>query len=184
MELQELIHEAKKGSRAAEGALFKNLSKRYLCFCMRYVENADDARERMSDGFFKFFRSLHRFNYESDEEVHSYISTIMTNVCLSFLRKKKVLNIVSEPLETDSVLDEDALDKISTEEIHTMIRKLPEGARTIFNLSVLEGYMHEEIAGIMQITPGGSRAQLTRARQLLQSTLSFLKKDNENKETR
>ncbi|MEO6668275.1 MAG: sigma-70 family RNA polymerase sigma factor [Ferruginibacter sp.] len=184
MELQALIYEAKKGSKAAEEGLYNRLSKKYFRLCMRYVQNEHDAEERMSDGFYKFFRCLPRFNYESDEELYSFISRIMMNECITQLRKKRLFNIVAAPLETDAVLDEDMLDRISETEIHAAIRKLPAGARTVFNLNVLEGCRHEEIARLLGITSSASRAQLTRAKHLLQRSLSFLKKNDGNQESR
>ncbi|MEO8769972.1 MAG: sigma-70 family RNA polymerase sigma factor [Ferruginibacter sp.] len=180
MELQELIYEAKKGSQAAEKALFYQLSDKFLSLCMRYVKHEADAEERMSEGFYKFFRSLKSFKYESDGALYKFITSIMVNECITQLRKKRVFNIVAEPMETDAMLEEDVLDKISEAEIHALIRKLPVGARTVFNLNVLEGCRHEEIGRLLGITASASRAQLTRARALLQQSLSILKKDDEN----
>jgi RNA polymerase sigma factor (sigma-70 family) len=179
MELQELVNEAKKGSRGAQEALFHRLADRCLSLCIRYVKNEPDAQERRSDGFYKFFRSLPNFHYESDEALYRYINTIMVNECISQLRKKRVFHIVAEPLDSDAVLDEDILDRLSAAEIHALISKLPVGARTIFNLNVMDGCRHEEIARMLGITASASRAQLTRARCLLQLSISHLKKADE-----
>lgn len=184
MELQELISEAKKGCKAAQEALFSRLSDNFLSLCNRYVKNEADAEERMLDGFYKFFRALPQFRYESDAAVYACLTRIMVNECIMQLRKKRVFNIVAEPLEKDAILNEDLLDKIAAAEIHALIRKLPVGARTIFNLHAIEGCRHDEIARLLGITAGTSRAQLARARALLQQSISFLKKDYENKESK
>ena len=184
MELQELIYEAKKGSKAAEEALFNHLADTFLCLCIRYVKNEHDAEERMLDGFYKFFRSLPDFNFESDGALYACLTRIMVNECIMQLRKKRVFHIVAEPLETDATLDEDLLEKISVAEIHAMISKLPLGARTIFNLYAIEGCRHSQIAHMLGITASASRAQLTRARALLQQSLSFLKKDHEKQRSK
>jgi RNA polymerase sigma-70 factor, ECF subfamily len=184
MGLQKLINEAKKGSSGAEEALYHRLSDKCLALCIRYVKNEPDAQERMSDGFYKFFRSLKHFQYESDEALYRYINTIMVNECISQLRKKRVFNIVAEPLDTDAVFDEDILGRMSAAEIHALIGKLPVGARTVFNLNVIDGCKHEEIGWLLGITASASRAQLTRARCLLQQSISHLKKEDENQRSK
>lgn len=180
MQLKELIQEAKKGSRAAEKALFDHFESKYLLLCIRYVKNEHDAQERLLDGFYKFFRSLPGFQYQSDAALYACLTRIMVNECVMQLRKKRVFDIVAEPLETDIIVNEDHLDKIAAAEIHAMITKLPAGPRTVFNLYAIEGYRHDEIGQIMGITASTSRAHLTKARAMLQRSLSFLKGDYEN----
>lgn len=179
MTLKELIDEAKKGSIAAEQALFNRLSGNFFLLCLRFVKNTQDAEELLLDGFQKFFGTLKDYSYKSDAGVMSWLNNIMVNGCISFLRNKRIFNIVAEPFETDAILDEDRLDKLSVEEIHAMIRQLPTGARTIFNLYAVEGYKHEEIAEALGITVSTSKSQLARARFLLQKTIKVITGEDE-----
>ncbi len=180
MNLELLIYDARHGNSSAQKALFDKLYNRSLLLCIRYIKNAHDAEERMMDGFYKFFRSLPTFKYESDDAFYAFINRIMVNECIMQLEKTRVFNIISEPSETDAILEDDSLEKISTEEIHEMVRKLPAGARTIFNLNVIDGWSHEEIAKILKITASTSRTQVLRAKVILQK--SILIKDRYGKQ--
>lgn len=184
MTLEQLVHNAKQGDKAAEKALFIRLSDNFLLMCQRYVKNEADAEERMLDGFYKFFRALPKFRYESDAALYACLGRIMLNECIMQLRKKKVFHIVAEPLETDAMLEEDQLDRLTAGEIHAMISKLPDGARTIFNLNAVEGYSHGEIGGMLGISAGTSRSQFARARVLLQQSLSSLNNDYEKRSSK
>lgn len=184
MTLEQLVYEAKKGNKAAEEALFCRLCDNFLLMCIRYVKNEADAEERMLDGFYKFFRALPTFRYESDAALYAFLGRIMVNECIMQLRKKRLFNIVAEPLETDAMLEEDLLDRLSTGEIHETISKLPVGARTIFNLYAVEGYTHDEIASLLGISVSTSKSQVARARVLLQQSLSFLKKGHEKRSSK
>ncbi len=87
------------------------------------------------------------------------------------LRKKNVFTIVTESAAEDIMLEEDALDNLSTKEIFDLIIQLPVGYRTVFNLYVVEGMDHKEIAALMGIAEGTSKSQLSKAKALLQKKL-------------
>ncbi len=171
MNLPELIKEAKKGSMAAQQCLFDQLYGRMLMVCRRYVKSPEDAEERLLDGFYKFFKNLHSFNYQGDAALYSWLKRIMVNECLMQLRKKNSFNIVSESAANDCTLEEDALDKLSAAEIFNLLIQLPLGYRTVFNLYVVEGMDHKEIAGLLGISEGTSKSQLSKAKSLLQKML-------------
>ncbi len=178
MTIPELIKEAKDGSIAAQQLLFDQLSPKLLILCRRYVKNAEDAEERMLDGFYKFFTNLQRFNYQNDSALLSWLKRIMINECLMQLRKKNVFNIVAESLANELSLDEDILDQLSADEIFGLIIQLPVGYRTVFNLYVIEGFDHKEIAAMLNISEGTSKSQLSKSRSLLQKML--LSKGNDH----
>ena len=181
MNLEELISEAKKGSRRAQDILFNALHDKYLNVCKRYIKNAADAEERMLDGFYKFYKSLADFNYISDAGVYACIRKIMVNECIMQLRKKNNFSLVIEPAESDAVLEDDILDKMSIAEINAKLNSLPTAAKTIFNLYVIDGFRHHEIAELLSISVGTSKSQLSRAKLLLRQSLAYL---NINHETR
>lgn len=171
MDLQQLIKEAKQGSSAAEKCLFDELCGRMLALCGRYVKNMHDAEEVMLDGFYKFFNGLDGFSYQHDAALHAWVKKIMVNECLMFLRKKNNFNLVPETDAEELPLQEDALNNMSAAEIFSMIVQLPVGYRTVFNLHVMEGMEHKEIAALLGITEGTSKSQLSRAKTLLQKIL-------------
>lgn len=171
MEIITLIKEAKKGSSAAQKCLFDQLSKNLLVVCCRYVKNAEDAEELLLDGFYKFFKNLPSFTYENDAALYGWLKKIMINECLMFLRKKNVFSIVSETAANEIPLEEEALNNLSASEIFSLIVQLPVGYRTVFNLYVIEGYGHPEIAAALGIAEGTSKSQLSKAKSLLQKML-------------
>jgi len=177
METSALIKEAKQGSAAAQKCLFDQLSGKMLTVCRRYVKNTEDAEELLLNGFYNFFKNLSAFNYQGDAALFMWLKKIMINECLMFLRKKNVFTIVTEAAAEEISLEEKALNNLSAKEIFDLIIQLPVGYRTVFNLSVIEGFGHREIASALNISEGTSKSQLSKAKSLLQKML--LKKGTE-----
>lgn len=138
---------------------------------MRYVKNLADAEELMLNGFFSFFKAIDRFEYSSDAGITAWLKKIMVNECLMFLRKKGELKIVEDKFAQDIAGAESFSSRMDAEEIYKEILALPSGYRTVFNLFVVEGYSHKEIAGLLNINEGTSRSQLNKARTLLQKVV-------------
>jgi RNA polymerase sigma factor (sigma-70 family) len=172
MDLEELIKEAKAGSSAAQKCIFDQLAERMMVICCRYVKSREDAEELLLDGFYKFFKALSGFHYQGDGALFVWIKKIMINECLMFLRKKNAFKIVTEEEACDVQLDDEALDRLSAEEIFSLIVLLPLGYRTVFNLYIVEGMAHREIAELLGISEGTSKSQLSKARSLLQKLLA------------
>ena len=177
MDTSELIREARQGSAAAQKYLFDQWSDRMLMICRRYVKNSEDSEELLLDGFYKFFKNLSSFVYQGDAALCTWLKRIMINECLMFLRKKNVFNIVTEAEADDISLQEEALNNLSAVEIFNLIIQLPIGYRTVFNLYVIEGMQHQEIAKLLGIAEGTSKSQLSKAKILLQKML--LQNDSE-----
>ncbi len=171
MNTSELIKEAKQGSAAAQKYLFEQWVEKMLMVCRRYVKNDEDAEELLLDGFYKFFKKLSSFNYQGDAALYVWLKKIMINECLMFLRRKNVFNMVTDSAAEEIALQEEALNKLSAEEIFNLIVQLPVGYRTVFNLYVIEGIPHAEIASVLAIAEGTSKSQLSKAKMLLQKML-------------
>ncbi|HEX7456936.1 MAG TPA: sigma-70 family RNA polymerase sigma factor [Ginsengibacter sp.] len=171
METSELIKEAKQGSAAAQKCLFDQLAEKMLVICRRYVKSNEDAEELMLDGFYKFFKKMASFNYQGDAALYTWLKKIMINECLMFLRKKNVFTIVTDAEVEDVSLQEEALNNLSADEIFKTIVQLPVGYRTVFNLYVIEGMPHKEVAALLNISEGTSKSQLSKAKVLLQKML-------------
>lgn len=171
MNTQELIREAKKGSAAAQKCLFDLLSDKMMLVCRRYVKTYEDAEEIVLDGFYKFFKNLSSFSYHGDGSVYAWLKKIMINECLMFLRSKHSFIIATEQVAEEIPMNDDALGKLSASEILDLIMDLPVGYRTVFNLYVIEGMGHKEIARLLNIAEGTSKSQLNKAKLLLQKNL-------------
>jgi RNA polymerase sigma-70 factor (ECF subfamily) len=171
MNISKLVKEAKHKSAAAQKCLFDLFADKLMLVCMRYVKQREDAEEVLLDGFYKFFKSIDSFVYKTDAELYGWLKRIMINECLMLLRKKNVFTIVTEDAAENVMLNEDVLDNLTAKEIFELIIQLPVGYRTVFNLHVIEGIEHREIAALMGISEGTSRSQLSKAKVLLQKNL-------------
>ncbi len=167
---QKAIDGCKRQDRICQKYLFDRWSENMLMLCMRYVKNLPDAEELMLNGFYGFFRNIDRFVYNEDSSITAWLKKIMVNECLMHLRKKGELKIVEEKYAEETGAEE-TNSKMNADEIFRMITTLPAGYRTVFNLYVVEGYSHKEIAGLLKITEGTSKSQLSKARTMLQEKI-------------
>ena len=148
-----------------------------LGVCNRYARNNADAEDILQDAFIKVFDKIHQFKFEGSFE--GWIRRIMVNTALkkySLRRYEKEITGYEIKDRDESGLEPSAYSHITQKELLGMINALPDGYRLIFNLYVIEGYQHEEIAGLLGIQPGTSRSQLVKARNLLQKQLLQLQK--------
>ena len=171
MDVLELIKEAKKGSAAAQKCLFDLMSDKMMLLCRRYVKTYEDAEEILLDGFYKFFKNLSSFNYQGEGSVYAWLKKMMINECLMFLRRRHSFIITTEQEAEEVPLKEEALNNLSVSEIFNLVTELPVGYRTVFNLFVIEGMSHKEIAKLLGIAEGTSKSQLNKAKLLLQKNL-------------
>ena len=171
MNIKELVIEAQAGSVAAQKNLFEAFADRMHMLCRRYVKNKEDAEEILLDGFYKFFKNLPSLHYQGELPLQSWLKKIIINECLMFLRKRNAFNMVSETAALEISLDEVALNNLSVSEIFNLVIQLPVGYRTVFNLHVIEGMGHKEIADLMGINESTSRSQLSKAKTLLQKKI-------------
>jgi len=165
---QKAIEGCKRDDRISQKYLFDAYSDGMLVVCMRYVKNLPDAEELMLNGFFNFFKAIDRFVYNGNGSIGAWLKKIMVNECLMFLRKKDGLKITEEENAGEIAADDGIVERMSAGELFQLIMELPSGYRTVFNLFVVEGYSHKEIAKMLGITEGTSKSQLNKARVMLQ----------------
>ncbi len=168
---EKAIQGCKKQDRISQKFLYDAYSDGMLMVCVRYVKNLPDAEELMLNGFFSFFRSIDRFVYSGKGSLVAWLKKIMVNECLMFLRKNGTLRLVEEEYAGDIPVDGGSLNNINAGEILKMVTALPDGYRTVFNLFVIEGYGHKEIAAMLGITEGTSKSQLNKGRAILQQLI-------------
>jgi RNA polymerase sigma-70 factor (ECF subfamily) len=139
--------------------------------CLRYCDNVDDAEDVLQDAFILVFSHLKTFRSEGSFE--GWIKRIIINSAINFL-KKKVISLAMVPIHEeifDATIHADILSKLSEKDLLTMIRNLPPGYRTVFNLFVIDGYSHNEIAERLGFTVSNSKTQLMRAKIALRMML-------------
>ena len=165
----ELVEGCLKGNRKVQRLLFERFAGQMMSVCRRYTRDRMEAEDMLQVGFVKAFEKIGQHKGGSLE---GWLKRIFVNTCLSQWRKNKNSIMVMDANGMDGIADvEDGLQKLQAEELIERIEELPAGAKLIFNLFAIEGYPHTEIATMLNITEGASRAQLTRARQLLQHKL-------------
>jgi RNA polymerase sigma-70 factor (ECF subfamily) len=162
-----LIARARDNDYQAFEALYRLHVGRVFALCVRLLNDRDMAEDLTQDAFVQAWKNLSKFR--GDSAFGSWLYRIATNTVLSYLRKQKhFLNSMDvDDLEIEYRETQD--EQIGLE---TAIANLPDGARAVFVLYSLEGYTHEEISKSLKIAVGSSKAQLHRARQLLQGQLS------------
>ncbi len=174
---QELIDLCIKGDRIAQRALYDRLASRMFPLCIRYVGERDTAEDILQDGFVTLFSRLDSFKGHGSFE--GWARKIFVNTALMYLRKKDALKM-SDEIETARNLSTDItsqMQNIGYKELMGLITSLPPGFRTVFNMYVIEGYSHKEIADMLNITETTSRTQLSRARAWLQNKIKENSKD-------
>ena len=174
---KELIQLAVKNNRQAQQQLYANFSPKMLSVCRQYIKDIHHAEDVMITAFMKVFTNIKKFEHKGSFE--GWIRRIMINECIDYIRVKKNnfnhQNIEETVLPIDFIEEQD----FSTDDIQLMIDNLPEGCKMVFNLYVIEGYKHNEIAKMLKISEGTSKSQLAHARKLLQEQINKLK-NNQN----
>ncbi len=167
----QLISRAAKNNREAQRLLYEKYSGRMLSVCRMYIKDLHHAEEVMLTGFFKVFTYLKDFKNEGSFE--GWIRKIMIRESISFLRVQKDLEFRDEAIEDGRQSFNSVQADIDAEHIQLLIDELPEGYRVVFVMYAIEGYKHQEIAEILNITTGTSKSQLFKARKMLQERLEL-----------
>jgi RNA polymerase sigma factor (sigma-70 family) len=155
--------------------LFDKHAGKMMGVCLRYAQDNMEAEDMLQDAFIKVFQYIGQFKFEGSFE--GWIRRIVVNTAIRHLERKKMnFKEIEENSVHNPQVDAVAYSHIGEEDLLKLISQLPEGYRMVFNLSVIEGYSHEEIGDMLHIQPGTSRSQLVKARKLLQSQIIQLQK--------
>ena len=152
----------------AQTRLYEKFSSKMLAVCTRYVGDKMEAEDVMIDGFMRIFDKIDQFTFQGSFE--GWIRKIMVNEALMYVRSKKMI-IVDLEYVTEETSDSSFSTDLEAADLMKIIEELPVGYRTVFNLYAIEGYNHLEIAGMLGISEGTSKSQLSRARAMLQAKL-------------
>lgn len=167
MDLYGLVKECIKGRPEAQRQLYDEFAESMLGVCYRYTKSVMDAEDVLQDGFIKVFKNVHQFKFEG--EVGGWIRRIMVNTAINYLKQNR--HYQSDLSFYDNgmhpVSDDNPDVSLLAKDLSDLIRQLPTGYQTIFNLYAVEGYTHVEIGKMLGINEGTSRSQYARARGLL-----------------
>ena len=167
MDYNKLVTDCIKCRPGAQRQLYEHFAPTMLGVCFRYTKSIADAEDVLQDGFVKVFKYLSQ--YKGEGELGGWIRKIMVNTALNYLKtnRKYQYDLSFNETSLHPVSSDDPLVKLHTKELSELIRQLPTGFQTIFNLHAVEGYTHVEIASMLGISDGTSRSQYARARALL-----------------
>ncbi|MBL0356084.1 MAG: RNA polymerase sigma factor [Chitinophagaceae bacterium] len=162
--------------------LFNLFAGKMMSVCLRYANDEQQAQDILQEAFIKVFSNIQQYRFEGSFE--GWLRRVFVTTALRQVSKQKIFFSDTDISDhTEHSVGPEVLSKISADEIHALIRNLPDGYRTIFNLHVIEGYSHEEIAGMLGIQATTSRGQLLKARKHLQVLITKTfntKKNTEN----
>ncbi len=171
---RQLVEACISGNRKAFNELYNLYAKAMYNICYRMMNNATEAQDMLQEGFLEAFHRLESFRYEST--FGAWLKRIVVNKCINALEKRKVEWVDEEITDSNTVnysdesVDEEDL-RMSVERVKRAMGMLPEGARVIFSLYLLEGYDHAEISEILSISESTSKSQFLRARQMVKEKL-------------
>lgn len=163
----QLIKECLQNKRASQKQLYDKYSSAMLVVCCRYTKSLADAEDVLQEGFIRVFKNLHQ--YKSEGELGAWMRRVMVTTALNYLKKnvRYQNDLAFDKMEMHPVSDDNPQLQLDTKELLSLIKQLPTGYQTIFNLYAVEGYSHVEIAALLGLTDGTSRSQYARARALL-----------------
>jgi len=172
-----LVDACREGERKAQKRLFDRLAPKMMSVCLRYMGNYEAAQDILQEGFITLFTRLD--SYSGTGSFEGWARKIFVNTALMQLRKTDAIKLSDDISEARSLSSDEAtpLQKMGYKELMDIIALLPPDARTVFNMYVVEGYSHKEIAEITGMAEATSRSKLQRARLKLQELI----KEKENR---
>ncbi len=159
--------------RWAQRKLYEDYYGPLMGLCLRYADNQDDALDILHDGYIKIFRHIGK--YQPGTSLIAWMRRIMVNTAIDYYRKKNRRR--TEDLDMAQGVpeyDPGVISMLSVKDILMCIQKLSPAYRSVFNLYVIEGYAHKEIADILNITESTSRSNLVKARMKLREMIAVL----------
>ena len=164
MSLKQLILNCKKRDIKSQSEIYQLYAGKLFALCLKYSKTKTEAEDNLQDAFMTIFKKIDQFKHKGSFE--GWMKRIVINTALQSYREKKVLNLVEEnyPDKVEVEIDEN---DISLDFLLKIIQELPDRYRMVFNLYVLDGYSHKEIASLMGIAEGTSKSNLSRARLIL-----------------
>lgn len=179
----ELIDGCRQGDNYCRRQLYELYSSKMMGICYRYIGDDHTSQDLMHDGFLKIFSAISSFSYKGNGSLRAWMSKVITNTCLEFLRKRQKNRTFCDDMHEYSIMHEEEeqndLMLIPDDVLAGFIAELPVGYRTVFNLYAFEDVSHKEIAQLLGINESSSRSQLSRAKYILSERIKKYISQNE-----
>lgn len=172
MRLDLIIKKCKNQDIKAQEQLYRLYSNKLFSICLKYSDTYTNAEDTLQDAFITIFEKIVQFKNEGSFE--GWIKRVTINTALQKYRKQKVFEIIAQD-EIEEVAIEIDEDDISLDYLLKIIQQLPDRYRLVFNLYVLDGYSHKEVAEMLNISVGTSKSNLARARNILKEKIETIK---------
>lgn len=172
MSLEKLIKQCKEKNIHAQSELYKLYASKLFSLCLKYSKNYAEAEDNLQDAFVKIFDKINQ--YKNNGSFEGWIKRITINTALQRYRHVAVFSITNEDAieDADIELEENS---VNLDYLLQIIQDLPDRYRLVFNLYVLDGYSHNEIGKILNISVGTSKSNLSRARLILKDKIEDYK---------
>jgi RNA polymerase sigma-70 factor (ECF subfamily) len=173
---EKLIQGCINGDRRCQQQMYERFYGKMMVVCMRYAKDDDAALDAFQEAFIKVFNNLEA--YQGNGSFEGWVRRIMVNTSIDHLRKNKRLNemyVVNEEITVDETQDEPTVDDVQTlsfQELMKYIQQLSPAYRSVFNMYVIDGFTHQEIADELGISVGTSKSNLNKAKRNLKKILS------------
>ncbi len=167
----ELVRRTQKGDQRAFRALYDQHKRVLFVVCLRYSRNRADAEDYLQETFIKIYKKIEQFDANRGV-FEAWARRVAINTCLEKLRKHSLYAVSISDAVHLPAQGTDALSKMHLQDLIDLIQTLPEGYQTIFNLYVIDGFTHKEIAERLGISISTSKTQLMKARQMLQKKIN------------
>lgn len=169
MNIKKLIHKCQKKELKAQKALYELYSSKLFSLSLKYSKNYAEAQDNLQDAFIKIYENIHQYQHKGSFE--GWMKRITINTALKRYKNQKVfsLNYEENIIQPEKDFDDHG---ISLQTLLKCIQELPNRYRMVFNLYVLDGHSHKEIAEMMEISEGTSKSNLARGRQILRDKIN------------
>jgi len=173
-----LISACKAKDRTAQRQLYDLMATKLYHTCKRYLKQEHEIEEALADTFYTIFTKLDQLKEVAAFE--AWARRVAVNFCLATIRKKGNPTTYLEEMPQEPPMHFAAPKELEEKDLLKLLERLPDGCRMVFNLFVIEGYSHKEIAGMLQITEGTSKSQLNFSKTKLKALVNQFYFLNEN----
>jgi RNA polymerase sigma factor (sigma-70 family) len=160
-----------KGDLRSQKQLYEHFKLKMFMVCLRYASDKTEAEDMLQDGFIQVFKEMHQYD-DTRGSLDAWVRRVMINASLQVIRKKKLAFVEIAESHYNVSSDDDIVSDLSMKELLLFIQKLPTGYRTVFNMYVIDGMQHNEIADELRISINTSKTQLFKAKQMLRKMIT------------
>ena len=177
MDIDKLIKGCIANQRVSQKEFYLLTADRLMNISRRYTSNIHDAKDVLQNAYIQIFKKIKQFDAKKGN-LDSWLTKIVINEALQLLRKKKTRTIkeTNSQEQFEISTSPDILKRLQAEDVLRVLTRIPESYRIVFNMYVVEGYAHKEIAKLLTITESTSRSKLTRAKQMIRDLIVKQKK--------